>query len=62
MADRDDGDITRYFQYLLAIIKESGMRVIQLENGDDMIRWQTDFPDDIWPVPMIALCYDETMH
>lgn len=61
LADRDDGDITRSFQYLLAVVKESGMKVVQLESGDDMIQWQSDFPDDIWPVPMIALCCDEVM-
>jgi protein N-terminal methyltransferase len=53
-ADKDDCDITRSFQYLRAIILESGLRVLS-NDGDDMIHWQDDFPDDIWPVPMIAL-------
>jgi len=58
LSDRGDGDITRSYQYLMAIIRESGLKVVQSDCGE-MIQWQTDFPDDIWPVPMIALCVEE---
>ena len=80
LADCVDCDITRSYQYLLGIIKESGLRVVT-RNKDVMfandenqrkdnersdtttsskkdelfVKWQDDFPDDIWPVPMIAL-------
>ena len=53
-SDKDDCDITRSYQYLRAIIQESGLKFV-INDGDDMMRWQDDFPDDIWPVPMIAL-------
>ncbi len=59
LSDRGDSDITRSYQYLKAIIRESGLKVVQSDCGEDMIQWQTDFPDDIWPVPMIALCVEE---
>jgi protein N-terminal methyltransferase len=55
LADCDDSDITRSFHYLMAIVKESGLKVVNDLKGDPMIWWQEDFPDDIWPVPMIAL-------
>lgn len=58
LADCNDSDITRSFQYLMAIVKESGLKVVYGES-EKLIRWQDDFPDDIWPVPMIALEYDE---
>ena len=48
MSDKDDSDITRSFEYMLALVKESGLKVVK-------IRWQEDFPDDIWPVPMIVI-------
>ena len=55
LADCGDSDITRSYQYLMAIVKESGMRIAKDDKGEELIRWQDDFPDDIWPVPMIAL-------
>jgi protein N-terminal methyltransferase len=55
MSDKDDSDVTRSFQYLMAILKESGLEVAKSSSGKDLIRWQDDFPDDIWPVPMIAM-------
>jgi protein N-terminal methyltransferase len=55
LADCNDSDITRSFQYLMAVVKESGLRVVNDKNGSNLIKWQEDFPDDIWPVPMIAL-------
>ena len=55
MSDKGDSDITRSYQYLMALVKESGLKVVKSNSGDDMINWQEDFPDDIWPVPMIAL-------
>ncbi len=55
LSDKDDSDITRSYQYLMAIIKESGLKLEKSLSGNDLIRWQDDFPDDIWPVPMIAL-------
>lgn len=68
MSDRDDSDITRSYQYLRAIIQESGLRVVTAGNNNkeeehsqkkktrkELVQWQDDFPSDIWPVPMIAL-------
>ncbi len=65
LADCNDSDITRSFKYLMAIVELSGLRVLECPLSDSsnankdgkqvMIRWQEDFPDDIWPVPMICL-------
>jgi hypothetical protein len=55
MCDKDDGDITRSYQYIRAIIKESGLKLIKSDNGSELVRWQEDFPDDIWPVAIMAL-------
>lgn len=55
MCDKDDGDITRSYQYIRAVIKESGLNLIKTESGSELVRWQEDFPDDIWPVAMMAL-------
>ena len=48
VVDVDDASITRSLQYWLDLIAKSGLQVKRLE-------WQDDFPDDIFPVPMIAL-------
>ena len=55
LADCNDSDITRSFHYLIAIVKESGLKIAADSNGNKLIEWQEDFPDDIWPVPMIVL-------
>ena len=55
LADCNDSDITRSFHYLMAIIHESDLKVAVDGFGDKLIQWQDDFPDDIWPVPMIVL-------
>ena len=48
VVDVDDASITRSLEYWLDLIAKSGLQVKRLE-------WQNDFPDDIFPVPMIAL-------
>lgn len=48
VVDVDDASITRSLEYWLDLIAKSGLQVKRLE-------WQDDFPDDIFPVPMIAL-------
>ena len=48
VVDVDDASITRSLEYWLDLIAKSGLQVKRLE-------WQVDFPDDIFPVPMIAL-------
>mmetsp|Transcript_24342 Transcript_24342/g.50988 ORF Transcript_24342/g.50988 Transcript_24342/m.50988 type:complete len:304 (-) Transcript_24342:8-919(-) len=45
---RDDGSATRSFPYILAIAELAGFRVVYQ-------RFQEDFPDSIFPVPIIAL-------
>ena len=48
VVDVDDASITRSLEYWLDLIAKSGLQVKRLE-------WQDDFPDDIFPVPMIAI-------
>lgn len=55
LSDTSDTDITRGYRYLRAVIQESGLTVLKDENGQELVKWQEDFPDDIWPTPMIAL-------
>ena len=51
--DRDDASVTRSLPYILAIVHIAGLEVILEE-------YQDDFPDNIFPVPMLALgrCHD----
>jgi hypothetical protein len=64
MADNNDSDITRSLPYLLAIIKESGLRIVKDDSsggkGKEFWRMQDDFPDEIFPVPMLALEVDDS--
>jgi protein N-terminal methyltransferase len=46
--DNDDASVTRSVPYLLKLINEAGLRVVAQETQDN-------FPDEIFPVPMIAL-------
>jgi galactose mutarotase-like enzyme len=46
--DVDDASLTRSFSYWLDLIYKAGLHVIRQT-------WQEDFPDDIFPVPMLAL-------
>ena len=55
LADKGDSDVTRSLGYLMALVQESGLTVVKDGNREDMIQWQDDFPDEIFPVPMIAL-------
>lgn len=55
LSDTSDTDITRSYKYLRALIEESGLKVVKDENGEEFVRWQEDFPDNIWPTPIIAL-------
>ncbi len=48
VVDVDDASITRSLNYWLDLIAKSGLQVKRLERQDD-------FPDNIFPVPMIAL-------
>eukprot|EP00536_Pseudo-nitzschia_multiseries_P000927 jgi/Psemu1/179725/e_gw1.11.231.1 len=48
VVDVDDASITRSLEYWLDLIAKSGLTVKRLT-------WQDDFPDNIFPVPMIAL-------
>mmetsp|Transcript_27177 Transcript_27177/g.63739 ORF Transcript_27177/g.63739 Transcript_27177/m.63739 type:complete len:655 (+) Transcript_27177:85-2049(+) len=48
VVDVDDASITRSLEYWLDLIAKSGLQVKRLD-------WQDDFPDHIFPVPMLAL-------
>jgi galactose mutarotase-like enzyme len=48
VVDVDDASITRSLEYWLDLIAKSGLQVKRL-------KYQDDFPDDIFPVPMLAL-------
>jgi hypothetical protein len=48
VADREDASVTRSLPYILAIVRLSGLKVV-------MEKYQDDFPDNIFPVPMLAL-------
>ncbi|GFH61700.1 hypothetical protein CTEN210_18176 [Chaetoceros tenuissimus] len=58
-SDKTDGDITRSYQYIRALIEEAGLRIVTNQDKKEMVRWQDDFPDEIWPVPMIAITTKE---
>lgn len=53
--DRDDSSVTRSLDYLLALAHLAGLRVVyqRMQGEDD--DGEERFPDDIFPVPMIAL-------
>ena len=46
--DRDDASVTRSVPYLMHLIQQAGLRVVLQE-------FQSNFPEEIFPVPMIAL-------
>jgi protein N-terminal methyltransferase len=46
--DMEDASVTRSLSYWLDLIAKSGLQVRH-------IQWQDNFPDDIFPVPMLAL-------
>ena len=46
--DRDDASVTRSVPYLLHLANQAGLQVLLQQN-------QTNFPEEIFPVPMIAL-------
>jgi len=45
--DKDDSSLTRSLPYLLVLAEIAGLRVVKKVHQDD-------FPDSIFPVPMIA--------
>ena len=51
--DRDDASITRSLPYLLDLAHKAGLKVLHQQTKQD------DFPDDIFPVPMIVLIMDD---
>lgn len=52
--DLNDSSVTRSLPYLLALIKETGLKIVP-SDGNNMIKKEDYFPGDIFPVPMIAL-------
>jgi protein N-terminal methyltransferase len=46
--DKDDASVTRSLPYWLKLIEKAGLRVVYQER-------QTNFPDELFPVPMLAL-------
>jgi protein N-terminal methyltransferase len=48
VADRDDASVTRSLAYILAIVELTGLKVV-------CERYQDDFPENIFPVPILAL-------
>eukprot|EP00980_Cylindrotheca_fusiformis_P020504 scaffold7556_cov111-Cylindrotheca_fusiformis.AAC.6 len=48
VVDVDDASVTRSVPYWLDLIFKAGLKVVQYQ-------WQEDFPDDIFPVPLLAL-------
>jgi len=48
VVDVDDASITRSLEYWLDLIAQSGLQIKHL-------KWQDGFPDNIFPVPMLAL-------
>jgi len=52
--DLNDSSVTRSLPYLLALIKETDLKIVS-GDGKNMIQKEDYFPDDIFPVPMIAL-------
>ena len=51
VVDRDDASTTRSLPYIIAIAQLAGLRVVHQQ-------FQDGFPEDIFPVPMIALAPD----
>jgi protein N-terminal methyltransferase len=49
--DKDDASVTRSLPYWLQLIEDAGLRVVRQE-------MQTNFPDELFPVPMLALEVD----
>ena len=61
MLDKEDSSITRSLPYLLTLIRETGvLQVVGADDPDEVtasrnnISYQADFPDSIFPVPMIG--------
>jgi galactose mutarotase-like enzyme len=48
IVDIEDASVTRSLEYWLDLIAKSGLRVRQ-------VKWQDDFPDEIYPVPFILV-------
>ena len=48
VVDVEDASMTRSLPYWRDLIFQAGLRVVQET-------WQDNFPDDIFPVPMLAL-------
>lgn len=48
VVDVDDASVTRSVPYWLDLIFKAGLKVVHH-------KWQEDFPDDIFPVPILAL-------
>lgn len=48
VVDVEDASLTRSLPYWRDLIFQAGLRVVKES-------WQDDFPDDIFPVPMLAL-------
>jgi protein N-terminal methyltransferase len=46
--DKNDASVTRSVPYLLHLAERAGLRVV-------LQRHQNNFPEEIFPVPMIAL-------
>jgi protein N-terminal methyltransferase len=53
--DKDDASVTRSLPYWLQLIEDSGLRVIQQE-------MQRNFPEELFPVPMLALEVNPDLH
>ena len=49
--DKDDASVTRSLSYWLSLIEDAGLRVVRQEV-------QTNFPEELFPVPMLALEVD----
>ena len=50
--DLEDASVTRSVRYLIHLAKQAGLQVVYMQEA------QSDFPQDIFPVPMIALAPD----
>lgn len=48
VVDVEDASVTRSLPYWRSLVFQAGLRVVKES-------WQTSFPDDIYPVPMMAL-------
>ena len=49
VVDTDDASVCRSLPYWLKLVKAAGLRVV-------MQHMQDDFPSEIFPVPMLAIC------